>query len=160
MVRNLVMDVFTTFRTERNAPTKKVIAFVMTNIRLNKGDQPLNNWNCFNMPTKVFTMMGGGCPFGKGCEVDTPACRRCEFFYRAGTGTFFWCRHPDERAKEQVATEESAGRESTTDASATKKTKGRKIARKVPEIEQPKRKRGRPPGKATKKAANKRKMKK
>ena len=43
------MDVFTTFRSERNALTKKVIAFVMTNIRLNKGDQMLNNWNCFNM---------------------------------------------------------------------------------------------------------------
>lgn len=105
-------------------------------------------------------MMGGGCPFGKGCEVDTPACRRCEFFYRAGTETFFWCRHPYEKAKEQSATEESEGRESTPDASATKKTKGRKIARKVPEIEPPKRKRGRPPGKATKKAANKRKTKK
>lgn len=104
--------------------------------------------------------MGGGCPFGKGCEVDTPACRRCEFFYRAGTGTFFWCRHPDERAKEQAVTEEIKARESAPDASATKKTKGRKIARKAPEIEPPKKKRGRPVGKATKKAVNKRKTKK
>lgn len=85
--------------------------------------------------------MGGGCPFGKGCEVDTPACRRCEFFYRAGTGTFFWCTHPT-REVPKIAREPA------------------KIARKAPEIEQPKRKRGRPPGKATKKAVNKRKTKK
>ncbi len=62
--------------------------------------------------------MGGNCPFGKGCEIDSPSCRKCEHFYRTGTGTFFWCKHPD--------------------------------AHKPAEIAQPKRKRGRPPGKTAK----------
>ena len=87
------------------------------------------------MPTKVFTLMGGGCPFGKGCEIDSPSCRKCQWFYRTGTGTFFWCNHPIEQ-------------------------KPAKIARKAPEIAQPKRKRGRPPGKATKKPVKRIKNKK
>lgn len=87
------------------------------------------------MPTKVFTLMGGGCPFGKGCEIDSPSCRKCEHFYRAGTGTFFWCNHP---IVQEPAT----------------------IARKAPEIVQEKRKRGRPPGKAVKKPVKRRKTKK
>lgn len=94
------------------------------------------------MPTKVFTLMGGGCPFGKGCEIDSPSCRKCEWFYRIGTGTFFWCNHPIEREKPEMA------------------QKAHRIARKVPEIAQPKRKRGRPPGKATQKPVNARKTKK
>ena len=87
------------------------------------------------MPTKVFTLMGGGCPFGKGCEIDSPSCRKCQWFYRTGTGTFFWCNHPIEQ-------------------------KPAEIAQKAPEIEQPKRKRGRPPGKATKKPVKRTKIKK
>lgn len=79
--------------------------------------------------------MGGKCPFGKGCDIDTESCRKCEWYYRAGTGTFFWCRHPIEQ-KAQV------------------------IEQKAPEIEQPKRKRGRPPGKATKKPVKRTKKKK
>ena len=79
--------------------------------------------------------MGGGCPFGKGCEIDSPSCRKCEHFYRAGTGTFFWCNHPIEQ-------------------------KPAKIERKSPEIVQEKRKRGRPPGKATKRPVKRRKTKK
>ena len=77
------------------------------------------------MPTKIFTILGGGCPFGRGCDIDSPSCRKCEHFYRTGTGTFFWCKHPD--GQKRV-----------------------KIAQKAPEIEQPKRKRGRPPGKTAK----------
>lgn len=87
------------------------------------------------MPTKVFTLMGGGCPFGKGCEIDSPSCRKCQWFYRTGTGTFFWCNHPIEQ-------------------------KPAEIAQKAPEIAQPKRKRGRPPGKATKKPVKRIKNKK
>jgi len=87
------------------------------------------------MPTKVFTLMGGKCPFGKGCDIVTESCRKCEWYYRAGTGTFFWCRYPIEREPE-------------------------KIERKAPEIAQPKRKRGRPPGKAAKKPVKRTKKKK
>lgn len=70
------------------------------------------------MPTKIFTTISGLCPFGKKIMIDSTGCRSCEHFYRMGTATFFWCRHPIEE---------------------------------VPEIAQPKRKRGRPPGKAKKK---------
>ena len=87
------------------------------------------------MPTKVFTLLGGGCPFGKGCEIDSPSCRKCQWFYRAGTGTFFWCSHPIEQKPAQ-------------------------IEQKAQEIAQPKRKRGRPPGKATKKPVKRIKNKK
>lgn len=59
------------------------------------------------MPTKVFTLTGGGCPFGKGCEIDSPACRQCQWFFRRGTYTFIWCLHPkqeraDEKAKSKL----------------------------------------------------------
>lgn len=94
------------------------------------------------MPTKVFTLMGGGCPFGQGCEIDSPSCRKCQWFYRTGTGTFFWCNHPIEQKPAEIE----------------QKTAG--IARKAPEIAQPKRKRGRPPGKATKKPVKRIKNKK
>ena len=87
------------------------------------------------MPTKVFTLMGGSCPFGKGCAIDSPSCRQCPHFYRTGTGTFFWCKHPDGQKRVE-------------------------IAQKAPEIAQPKRKRGRPPGKATKKPVKRIKNKK
>ena len=45
------------------------------------------------MPTKIFTTLGGKCPFGMGCDIDTQPCRNCKHFYRAGTGMFFWCNH-------------------------------------------------------------------
>lgn len=48
------------------------------------------------MPTKIFTTLGGNCPFGRGCELDSPRCRQCQHYYRAGTGTFFWCNTPKE----------------------------------------------------------------
>lgn len=87
------------------------------------------------MPTKIFTTISGPCPFGKNVTIDSPGCRLCEHFYRTGTATFFWCNHPIER-------------------------KPPEIAHKAPEIAQEKRKRGRPPGKATKKAVNRTKKKK
>lgn len=86
--------------------------------------------------------MGGGCPFGKECEIDSLSCRKCQWFYRTGTGTFFWCKHPIEQKPAEIA------------------RKAPEIARKAPEITQPKRKRGRPPGKATKKPVKRIKNKK
>lgn len=85
------------------------------------------------MPTKIFSILGGSCPFGKGIEIDSAKCRNCEYYYRAGTGTFFWCRNPDV---------------SILEASKPK----------PPEPE--KRKRGRPPGKAKKKPVKRIKKKK
>lgn len=46
------------------------------------------------MMTKIFTVLGGRCPFGCNCEIDSTECRKCEHFYRVGTATFFWCKHP------------------------------------------------------------------
>ena len=94
------------------------------------------------MPTKIFTILGGGCPFGRGCDIDSPSCRKCEHFYRTGTGTFFWCKHPDGQKRVEIA------------------QKAPEITQKAPEIAQPKRKRGRPPGKATKKPVKRIKNKK
>ena len=79
------------------------------------------------MPTKIFTILGGDCPFGRKCAIDSPSCRQCPHFYRAGTATFFWCKHPDAQ-------------------------KPAEIERKPVEIVQEKRKRGRPPGKSNKTA--------
>ena len=90
------------------------------------------------MPTKIFTIMGGDCPFGRGCEIDSQVCRKCEHYYRAGTGTFFWCKHPDGDKRGQKERKRPAIEQNT-----------RGIERKSPETEQPKRKRGRPPGKST-----------
>ena len=87
------------------------------------------------MPTKIFTILGGDCPFGRKCAIDSPSCRQCPHFYRAGTGTFFWCNHPIEQ--------KPAG-----------------IVQKAPEIIQEMRKRGRPPEKALKKPVKRRKTKK
>ena len=85
--------------------------------------------------------MGGKCPH-RGCEFDSQTCRTCQYFYRTGTGTFFWCNHPIEQKPAEIE-QKSAG-----------------IARKAPEIAQPKRKRGRPPGKAAKKPVKRTKIKK
>lgn len=54
------------------------------------------------MPTKIFTTLGGKCPFGMGCDIDTQPCRNCKHFYRAGTGMFFWCNHPVENVPEKT----------------------------------------------------------
>lgn len=86
------------------------------------------------MPTKIFTTLGGKCPHN-GCEFESESCKRCQWFYRAGTGTFFWCNHPIERTVQEAAKD-------------------------APGDGQQKRKRGRPPGKAAKRAVNKTKTKK
>lgn len=44
------------------------------------------------MPAKIFKANGGGCPFGRECEVDTPACRTCEHYQIATSRLFFWCK--------------------------------------------------------------------
>ena len=54
------------------------------------------------MPTKIFTTIDGKCPFGRNCAIDSTECRKCEWFYRAGTAMFFWCRHPVTPETEQV----------------------------------------------------------
>ena len=51
------------------------------------------------MPIKIFTTIDGPCPFGTGHAIDSPGCRKCQHFYRTGTATFFWCKHPVEQAK-------------------------------------------------------------
>lgn len=44
------------------------------------------------MPTKIFTTIEQVCPFGKGCDIDSLACRNCPDYFRVGTGMFFWCK--------------------------------------------------------------------
>lgn len=46
------------------------------------------------MPTKIFTTFDLQCPFGENIAVDSVKCRQCPHYYRAGTGMFFWCKHP------------------------------------------------------------------
>lgn len=87
------------------------------------------------MPTKVFTTITGKCPFGLEHLIDSPACRKCRHYWRAGTAMFFWCNYRN--------VPESAGTVPKTSET-------------VPE----KRKRGRPPGKAKKKPVKTRKTKK
>lgn len=37
------------------------------------------------------------CPF-TGNAIDSPACRQCRDFFKAGTNTFIWCKHPEPTA--------------------------------------------------------------
>lgn len=106
------------------------------------------------MPTKIFTLLGGQCPFGKGIEIDSQSCRKCGWFYRAGTGTFFWCNHPIESPKIE---QDSPKIERITPEIAQKTPKNK---RKSPEKEQSTKKRGRPAKKAFKKPVNRKKTKK
>lgn len=88
------------------------------------------------MPTKVFTTLGGLCPFGRGIEIDSLTCRRCSYYYRTGTEMFFWCNHPGESVpKSAESVQKSAGTVQKTG------------------------KRGRPAKKAKKKPVNKREKK-
>lgn len=61
------------------------------------------------MPTKIFTTVGGLCPFGRGIEIDSAGCRRCEYFYRTGTATFFWCRHPQAEKPAEIVPQSVEG---------------------------------------------------
>ena len=62
------------------------------------------------MATKVFTTMGGPCPYGLGHERDSAGCRKCEHYYREGTGTFFWCTHPDSGKEHKKPEKRKRGR--------------------------------------------------
>ena len=81
------------------------------------------------MPSKVFTVLGGDCPFGRKCAIDSPSCRQCPHYYRTGTGTFFWCNHPIEQKPAEIAHETpeivqerpKIARKRTTKAKTTKK---------------------------------------
>lgn len=108
------------------------------------------------MPTKIFTTITGKCPFGRGCDIDSQGCRDCKDYFRAGTGMFFWCNYqpPKESAESVPKSTESVSKK----AESVRKT--RKSVRKGTKSESEKRKRGRPPGKATKTAVNQRKSKK
>lgn len=65
------------------------------------------------MATKVFTTMGGPCPYGRGCERDSMNCRKCDYYYREGTGTFFWCDHPAQKQPTPKPEKRKRGRPST-----------------------------------------------
>lgn len=71
------------------------------------------------MPTKVFTTISGPCPFGKNVTIDSPGCRSCEQYYRAGTGMFFWCNARSEPVlgpvRETLDTKPKRGRPRKTD---------------------------------------------
>ena len=88
------------------------------------------------MPTKIFTTIGGNCPFGRKCAVDSTECRKCEWFYRTGTATFFWCRHPEDQKKPKTDSKKPA----PLIADPVKKHRAKKTQK--PEAE--KKKRGRP----------------
>lgn len=34
------------------------------------------------------------CPFTKNV-IDSPQCRQCKDYFKAGTWAFIWCKHPD-----------------------------------------------------------------
>lgn len=74
------------------------------------------------MPTKIFTTIEQECPFGKGCDIDSLACRNCPDYFRVGTGMFFWC-------KREVAEEKPASKhkpKKTTAAPGKKRGRPRK----------------------------------
>ena len=82
------------------------------------------------MIRKIFKV--GDCPFRPGVEVGSTGCRTCaDYKGEPAYCSFVICSHEGEIEQ-----------------------KAAKIARKAPEIAQPKRKRGRPPGKAKKKPLN------
>ena len=88
------------------------------------------------MVRKVFKV--GDCPFKSGVPVGSVSCRNCKDYKgEPAYCTFVICSNEGEIEQ-----------------------KAAKIAREAPEIEQPKRKRGRPPGKAKKKPVNSKTKKK
>ena len=79
------------------------------------------------MATKIFTTIPGPCPFGYKNDIDDHLCRVCPYFYRAGTGMFFWCNHPVEsvpKTPESVPKTRKTVPKATKDVPKTKK-KGR-----------------------------------
>ena len=66
------------------------------------------------MPTKVFTVLGGKCPFGENHTIDSPACRQCKHYWRMGTHTFFWCNHPDGMNKSGTSNGQAGSKSGTS----------------------------------------------
>lgn len=72
------------------------------------------------------------CPY-TGNTIDSPACRQCKWFFRAGTYTFIWCGHPDEPAaaparKKAVSDPQSVRRKPGRPKKEQAKTGKRKIS--------------------------------
>lgn len=80
------------------------------------------------MPIKIFTTLGGMCPFGKRVPVDSGACRNCADYFRAGPGPFFWCRHQKPKRGRPKAAAPAA-----PEVGKRKRGRPRKNAAKVPE---------------------------
>ncbi len=96
------------------------------------------------MPTKIFTTIIGPCPFGMGCAIDSTTCRQCPFFFRMGTATFFWCKHPTPAPAPAISPKKRGpGRPRKTEKEKTEV-----------EFVKMKRTKGRPAGKAGRKAVN------
>ena len=82
------------------------------------------------------------CPFTKNV-IDSPQCRQCKWFFRAGTYTFIWCQHPDEpeivltpnkakteRAKQIESLRKKPTRKKATGKATATKSKGQTIGKK------------------------------
>ena len=114
------------------------------------------------MPTKIFTTITGKCPFGCEPVIDSPGCRQCRYFYRAGTATFFWCNHPPTKAAASVLKKPRSVPKTTE--SVPKTTESVPIAPEAvpdtPAIRAKPRKRGRPAVEAKIKPVQARKTKK
>lgn len=72
------------------------------------------------------------CPY-TGNAIDSPACRQCRDFFKAGTYTFIWCKHPDEPAaapvkKKAVSVPQSERRKPGRPKKEQAKTGKRKIS--------------------------------
>jgi len=65
--------------------------------------------------------MGGKCPFGRGHEIDSAACRQCPDYFRAGTAMFFWCRQNMETTSPMSMPDPAPRKRTTTAAKGRKK---------------------------------------
>lgn len=43
----------------------------------------------------------GKCPF-TGKDIGTVACSNCEWYFKQGTETFIWCKHPEEPQERKI----------------------------------------------------------
>lgn len=79
------------------------------------------------------------CPFTKNV-IDSPQCRQCKDYFKAGTWAFIWCKHPDvpesikpdksERAKEVKPVKEKPTRKKATGKVTATKSKGQTTGKK------------------------------
>lgn len=74
------------------------------------------------------------CPFTKNV-IDSPQCRQCKDYFKAGTWAFIWCKHPDAKEQVQVKSERAnrvvtpskvLSRKKATEKVTAKKGKGQK----------------------------------